>query len=155
VSLSCVSNVYGKPATWDSVDTNLLIRPCPSTQAALQESLKKDGLRVLETPEFVFVVPAKMFQTPAPEANQFRGSLKWSTLKVHLNLQSLQEGEELPSEASGIVKNLLKEARLIPLPLSRLPEAGYPNKGEVDVDLNIAVWIGELGPGNQVCGGMY
>ena len=55
----------------------------------------------------------------------------------------------MPSEASGIVKNLLKEARLIPLPLSRLPEAGYPNKGEVDVDLNIAVWIGELGRGNQ------
>jgi TPR repeat len=148
-SLSCISKVYGKPVTWDSVDTNLLIHPCPSTQAALQDSLAKIGLRVFETPEFVFVIPAKMFQAAVTDDNQFHSWLKWSALNIHLNLQSLEEGEELPPGASGIAKNILNEARLIPLPVSKLPDVGYPNKGQLDAELNIAIWVGRLGPGDQ------
>jgi TPR repeat len=145
-SLSCISKVYGKPVTWDSVDTNLLIQPCPSTQAALQDSLAKIGLRVFETPEFVFVIPAKMFQAAVTDDNQFHSWLKWSALNTHLNLQSLEEGEELPPGASGIAKNILNEARLIPLPVSKLPVFSTARLvyGELHNDTYVMLWDSPL-----------
>jgi len=61
-TMRCITSVYGKPALWDRIGTNLLIQPCPATRAELADALTKRGIRIFDAQDFMFVIPEKLFQ---------------------------------------------------------------------------------------------
>jgi hypothetical protein len=145
-TLNCIRTVYGKPAIWDDIDTNLLIQPCPSSRKLLQDSLATYGIRVFDAADFVFIIPSNLFQAPAGGTEPPHVFLKWSTITIHLNLQSLRESDEMPEYASEIAKEILKRARMVPFALGMSNHEGFPVTGAVETHLNIALWVGQLGP---------
>ena len=155
-TMRCIASVYGKPALWDRIGTSLLIQPCPATPAELTDVLTRRGIRIFDAQDFMYVVPEKLFQFCDHPQELYPGgpvqawpTLKWSSITVHLHVQKWSKDEELPAQANEIAKQILQQARMIPLAVSQGPEEGFPNKGAVDADVNIAIWQGSLGPAGE------
>lgn len=156
ITMACVRNLYGKPALWDRVDAGFLVRPCPATRQELTEALSKRGMRLFDAKEFMFVTPEKLFHPVGAPEELYPGgplaawqALKWTTITVHLHVQKLRDDQDLPTHADELAKQILEQARMIPLAVSQGPQDGFPNKGAVDADLNIALWQGNLGPRDE------
>jgi Tetratricopeptide repeat len=155
-TMRCITSVYGKPVLWDRIGTNLLIQPCPATRAELADGLTKRGIRIFDAQDFMYVIPEKLFQFFDQPQELYPGgpvqawpTLKWSSITVHLNVQKWSKDEDLPAKASEIANQILQQARMIPLAVSGGPGEGFPNKGAVDADVNIAIWQGSLGPAGE------
>ena len=71
-------------------------------------------------------------------------TLKWSSITVHLHVLKWSKDEDLPVEANEIAKQILRQARMIPLAVSH----GLSEAVEDD-DVNIAIWQGSLGPAGE------
>lgn len=148
--LSCVRDVYRKPAIWDSnlrVLADPAVSQCPSSESALRDMFAARGIRVFDAGDFVFVVASMLFQPRAGGTEPPHAVLKWSTIKIHLNLQSLNEGDALPEKAPKIAKEILERARMVPFAVAGANNEGFPVPGALDTNLNIAVWTGQLGSG--------
>lgn len=147
--LSCVHDAYRKPAIWDASVrfwADLAVPQCPGSESAVRELFAAHGVSILDAGDFVFVVASKLFQPPAGGTEPPHAFLRWRTIKIHLNLQSLTEGDALPDEAPEIGKAILDRARMIPFAVAMANNAGFPTPGAVDTNLNIAMWVGQLGP---------
>jgi Tetratricopeptide repeat len=147
-TLDCIRSVYGKPVIWDSSVrfwTDPAVPQCPNSEAALLAALAARGIRVLDAQDFVFIVASRLFQPPEGGTEPPHAFLKWSAIKIHLNLQTLHEGDKMPKEAPEIANEILKWARMVPFNVSMSDDKGFPVAGAVDTDLNIAVWVGKLG----------
>lgn len=149
-TMSCIRELFGKPALWDRVGTNLLIQPCPATRTELTNALGKRGLRLFDAQDFMFVIPEKLFDPSHRQGEIYPGgpvqawqTQRWTAITVHLHMQKWRT-EALPVHASEIAKQILDQARMIPLAISQ-----GPAEGTVDADVNIAIWQGNLGPGDQ------
>jgi hypothetical protein len=153
-TMACVRDLYGKPVSWDRVDAGFLIQPCPATRQELTEALSKRGMRLFDAKDFMFVTPEKLFYPygGAPEELYPGGplqvwqTLRWTTIKVHLQVQKLRDDQDLPAHADELAKQILEQARMIPLSVSQGPADGSPNKGAVDADLHVGIWTGQLKP---------
>lgn len=148
-TMACVQAIYGKPALWDRVDAAFLIQPCPATRQELTEALSKRAMRLFDAKDFMFVTPEKLFH-PYPGAPeelypggplQVWQALRWTAITVHLQVQKLRDDEDLPAHANELARQILEQARMIPLSVTYGLEDGSPNKG---ADLNVAVWMGQL-----------
>jgi TPR repeat len=155
-TMACVQDLHGKPALWDRVDAGFLIQPCPATRQELTEALSKRGMRLFDAKDFMFVTPEKLFHPfGAPEELYPGGplqawqALRWTTITVHLQVQKLRDNQDLPAHADELARQILEQARMIPLAVSQGPPDGFPNKGSVDAELNIALWQGNLGPRDE------
>lgn len=153
-TMACIQRLYGKPAVWDRVWTNLLVQPCPATRQQLTEASSKLGIRLLDAQDFIFITPDKLFQPfGGPEAFYPGGPLqawqtfRWGTIKIHFHLQKWREDQDLPPRASEFAKQILDRARMIPLGVSGGSQEGVAGTGIEDDDLNVAIWQGSLGPG--------
>lgn len=148
-TLDCIRLVYGKPSIWDisvSFWTEPVLPRCPDSKSALDDALATDGIRVMEAQDFVFIIASKLFQPQDPMDGP-HALLKWSTIRIHFNVQALREGEEMPENARDVATELLRRARMIPFNMSMMATDGFPKPGSVDADLSVAVWEGKLGPG--------
>jgi hypothetical protein len=150
-TMRCITSVYGKPTLWDRIGTNLLIQPCPATRAELADALTKRGIRIFDAQDFMFVIPAKLFQPFDHPQEIYPGgpvqawpTLKWSSITVHLHVQKWSTDEELPAQANEIAKQIVQQARMIPLAVSH----GLSEAVEDD-DVNLAIWQGSLGPAGE------
>lgn len=147
-TVDCVRDVFGKPVVWEFHGLTTPLQSCTEAKPDLQDSLTRAGIRVMDAGAFTFLVNAQLFQ-PQP-ARPFSPPplppLKWTDIKVTLHLQTIHEDELMPKDAQAIAGEILKSARLIPLSVYKLDAEGYPKKGALDVDLNIALWQGQLGP---------
>ena len=150
--MTCIRDLYGRRALWDRVDAGFLIQPCPATRQELTETLSKRGMRLFDAKDFMFVTPEKLFHpySGAPEELYPGGplqvwqALRWTTITVHLHVQKFSDEEDLPDHADELARQILEQARMIPLPVTYGSEHGSPNKGAVDADLNVAIWTGQL-----------
>jgi hypothetical protein len=152
-TMACIQTLYGKPALWDRVGVNVLIQPCPATREELTEALTKVGMRLFDAHDFIFVTPEKLFHPSGAPAELYPGgalqawqALGWTTIRLHLQVQKLRDDQDLPAHANELARQILEQARMIPLAVSQGPADGFPDKGAVDADLNIALWQGTLGP---------
>lgn len=150
-TMACVRDLYGKLALWDRVDAGFLIQPCPATRQELTEALTKRGMRLFDARDFMFVTPEKLFHSVGAPEELYPGgplgawqALKWATITVHLQVQKLRDDEDLPAHADDLARRILEQARMIPFAVSQGPADGFPNKGAVDADLNVAIWTGQL-----------
>lgn len=98
----------------------------------------------------MFVIPEKLFDPSHRQGEIYPGgpvqawqTQRWTAITVHLHMQKWRT-EALPVHASEIAKQILDQARMIPLAISQ-----GPAEGTVDADVNIAIWQGNLGPGDQ------
>lgn len=150
--LGCVHDVFAKPAIWDASVrfwTDLPVPPCPGSQSALRELFAAHGVSILDAGDFVFVIASKLFQPPVGGTEPPHAFLKWRTINIHLNLQSLVEGGALPQDAAEIAKQIVDQARMVPFAVAKANNDGFPVPGAVDTNLNIALWAGPLGPGKD------
>lgn len=156
-TMACVRDLYGKPALWDRVDASFLIQPCPATRQELTEALSKRGMRLFDAKDFMFVTPERLFhpcvQPCVQPAELYPGgplqvwqALRWTTITVHLNVQKLRDEEDLPDRADELARQILEQARMIPLPVTYGSADGSSNNVAVDADLHVGIWTGQLKP---------
>jgi hypothetical protein len=150
-TMRCITSIYSKPTLWDRIGTNLLIQPCPATPAELTDVLTKRGIRIFDAQDFMYVVPEKLFQFFDHPQELYPGgpvqawpTLKWSSITVHLHVQKWSQDEKLPAQANEIAKQIVQQARMIPLAVSH-----GPSQAVEDDDVNIAIWQGSLGPASE------
>src|SRR5258708_37277738 len=147
-TLDCISRVSGKPAVWDAsvrFRKEPAIPECPASRPALDDALATRGIRILDAQDFVFIIASKLFQ-PQDPVDRPHPPLKWTNISIHFNLQTLHENDETPANAREIATEMLQRARMIPFNMSAVMNDGFPTPGAVDTDLNIALWVGQLGP---------
>jgi len=133
ISLQCIDRLLGKLAlASESVDLMWKIDPCPNSRAGLQEILNRDGLRLFDAGQFLFVIPAKFFPPPPPGSDAHWPQVKWSHIAITVKVKPAEGmSQEL---ASQIGDQLLKRARLIPL------DADFNKEGTVLLQLNIHLY---------------
>jgi len=147
-TLDCIRRVYGKPAIWDASVRfwkEPVIPECPASRPALVDTLAAFGFRIFDAQDFVFIIASKLFQ-PQDPLDRPHAQLKWTKIKIHFNLQTLHENDETPANAREIATEILQRARMIPFNMSAVMNDGFPTPGAVETDLNIALWVGQLGP---------
>jgi hypothetical protein len=137
--LNCARRVYEKPVLKDaSVDQRLLINPCPHSRAQLSAALASQGIRVFESDDFIFLIPAKFFPPRPSDLSPYIPTLTWQSMKI---VPAVRPSPEISKGLVGeIERQVLQHARLIPLEVSLVPVKG----NEIEIKINMYILVGRL-----------
>jgi tetratricopeptide (TPR) repeat protein len=139
--LDCVQRVYGKPVLVDvSFDPQSSLEPCPHSVDDLSSALRLAGTRLFVSGDFIFLIPSKFFPPRSPDLSPYLKTLAWNKINI---VSKVKPSPDISlAHCQEIGKQVLAQARLIPLEVSLLPASSQ----EISVGINVFILVGRVAP---------
>lgn len=142
-SLRCIRAMTGKRALIQSaVDLKWRIEPCPTSHSALEDLMNRDGLRLLDAGEFMYVIPSEFFPPLPAGRDAHWPQVKWRQVKISRVVKPAEGMTQ--EEANDVARMILERARLIPL------DVDFNKTGTVLLELNVFLYQVRLSPASPL-----